>query len=278
MTNKKISEFTTATGNELNEDSILPLVSTSSQNRKATIGAIFPNATSLIKGGILLTGDLGGTYNSPTVPGLLTKANINSPTFTGTPNAPTPSTSDSSTKIATTQYVTNLLTNTLVDATTSIKGILRLSGDLGGTASSPSVSKLGGTTINYSDIGEGKVLTYNSSTAQLEYKNPLANLVETISGHIELPLVQSYYLEVSAPYAYKVTKLSIKLNNGGGAVGLFINDVGIDSLSSITLSNNLLEIDTSLYNSLDVGDNLVLKVLSIVQGEDLIFTIKTVRV
>jgi hypothetical protein len=38
---------------------------------------------------------------------ILLKAPINSPTFTGTPTAPTPATSDNSTKIATTEYVKN---------------------------------------------------------------------------------------------------------------------------------------------------------------------------
>jgi hypothetical protein len=41
------------------------------------------------------------------------KANIDSPTFTGTPAAPTPSSSDNSTRIATTSYVTTNLNNGL---------------------------------------------------------------------------------------------------------------------------------------------------------------------
>lgn len=39
------------------------------------VGAGVPNATPTVKGGIMLAGDLGGTYDAPTVPGLAAKAN-----------------------------------------------------------------------------------------------------------------------------------------------------------------------------------------------------------
>lgn len=43
-----------------------------------------PDATSTVKGKLQLAGDLGGTAASPTVPGLTGKADLVSPTFTGT--------------------------------------------------------------------------------------------------------------------------------------------------------------------------------------------------
>lgn len=47
-----------------------------------------PDATSSVKGAIRLTGDLGGTATSPTVPGLSSLAPLASPTFTGTVTTP----------------------------------------------------------------------------------------------------------------------------------------------------------------------------------------------
>lgn len=47
------------------------------------------------------------------------KANIESPTFTGVPTAPTPSQGDNSTKLATTAYVDSAVSNVDVDAATS---------------------------------------------------------------------------------------------------------------------------------------------------------------
>ena len=76
------------------------------------------------------------------------KANINSPTFTGTPVLPTGTTGvtqasgDNSTKLATTAYVDAQVASGAADATTSTRGIVQLTGDLGGTATSPTVPGL----------------------------------------------------------------------------------------------------------------------------------------
>ena len=64
-----------------------------------------PDATTLAPGKIQLSGDLGGTATNPLVPALANKANIASPTFTGTPTAPTQTSGDNSTKLATTAFV-----------------------------------------------------------------------------------------------------------------------------------------------------------------------------
>lgn len=71
------------------------------------------------------------------------KAPLASPSFTGSPTAPTQSQSDNSTKLATTAYV-DLATSSVTapDATTILKGIVQLAGDLGGTAASPTVPGL----------------------------------------------------------------------------------------------------------------------------------------
>jgi len=68
--------------------------------------SVTPDATTLIKGKIKLAGDLAGTADLPTVPSLSLKAPLASPTFTGIPKAPTATTGDDSTQIATTAFVT----------------------------------------------------------------------------------------------------------------------------------------------------------------------------
>jgi hypothetical protein len=65
-----------------------------------------PDATDLIKGKIKLTNHLGGTADAPTVPGLATKAPLESPSLTGTPLAPTAVAGTNTTQIATTAFVT----------------------------------------------------------------------------------------------------------------------------------------------------------------------------
>ncbi|SMC45678.1 hypothetical protein [Pedobacter africanus] len=76
-----------------------------------TPGGETPDATTTVKGKIKLAGDLAGTADAPTVPGLALKAPLESPALTGTPTAPTQSPSDNSTKIATTEYVDTALDN-----------------------------------------------------------------------------------------------------------------------------------------------------------------------
>ncbi|MHA8075773.1 tail fiber domain-containing protein [Aquirufa sp. TARAVU-A1A] len=106
-----------------------------------------PDATITSTGKIQLAGDLGGTATSPTVPGLAAKAPLNSPSLTGTPTAPTVAAGDNSTKIATTSFVSTAVTTAVTsgatpDATTTSTGKIQLAGDLGGTATSPTVPGL----------------------------------------------------------------------------------------------------------------------------------------
>lgn len=100
-------------------------------------GGSTPDATSTIKGIIQLAGDLSGAADAPVVAGIRGVAiSTTSPTnnqvlqYNGTQWAPTTLTPYSPT-----------------DASTSVKGIIQLAGDLGGTAASPAVLKINGTAV-----------------------------------------------------------------------------------------------------------------------------------
>jgi len=70
-----------------------------------------------------------------------------SPTLTGTPLAPTATAGTNTTQLATTEFVTSAVsTATIPDATTLVKGKVQLAGDLSGTAASPTVATVGGST------------------------------------------------------------------------------------------------------------------------------------
>jgi hypothetical protein len=109
------------------------------------------------------------------------KADKLSPTFTGTPTAPTPTLGDNSTKLATTAYVDAQVSAGAADASSSVKGIVQLTGDLSGTSLSPSVVKLRGTPISsIAPATAGHVLTYDVS-GSATWAAP-ANSANTISG------------------------------------------------------------------------------------------------
>ena len=107
------------------------------------------DATTTSKGKIKLAGDLSGTADAPTVPGLALKAPLASPALTGTPTAPTAVSGTNTTQVATTEFVsTAVAAATIADADATTKGKIQLYGDLGGTAEAPLVVKIQGTAIN----------------------------------------------------------------------------------------------------------------------------------
>jgi hypothetical protein len=90
------------------------------------------------------------------------RATIASPAFTGTPTAPTPVTGNNSTQIATTAFVAATTAAATPDATSILKGKIQLSGDLGGSAGSPEIQTVGGSTS--STIHTAEVLA-NAATS-----------------------------------------------------------------------------------------------------------------
>lgn len=115
MPDKKISQLEEKTILESNDE--FPFIRNENgayvnyKVKRSNIVTTIPDATSSVLGSIRLTGDLGGTALTPTVPELISKANLSSPTFIGNPKAPTPATGDNSTKIATTAFVNTAINN-----------------------------------------------------------------------------------------------------------------------------------------------------------------------
>ncbi len=101
--------------------------------------AASPDATATQKGRIQLAGDLGGTADAPTVPGLANKenaANKSTDISLGNSDILFP------TQKAVKTYVDNQVSAGAADADTTRKGIVQLTGDLGGTADAPTVPGL----------------------------------------------------------------------------------------------------------------------------------------
>jgi uncharacterized protein YjbI with pentapeptide repeats len=132
-------------------------------------------------------------------------APIASPTFTGTPAAPTAAAGTNTTQVATTEFVTGAIaTATIPDATTSAKGKIQLAGDLSGTAALPVVaanaittSKIldanvttakiadaNVTTVKIADanITTAKILDANVTTAKIADANVTDAKIATVSG------------------------------------------------------------------------------------------------
>ncbi len=121
------------------------------------------DADASTKGILKLAGDLGGTADLPTVPGLSSKLNSSALDTDNTLAA------NSDTKIAS-QKATKAYVDAQVsggatpDATSSVKGKLQLTGDLGGTAASPTVPGLTGKVDKSTATTKGDLLTATAAS------------------------------------------------------------------------------------------------------------------
>jgi hypothetical protein len=132
----------------------------------------------LASSAVQLGGDLGGTTTAPTIAKLQgTAVNTSSPqdnqvlSYDSTANAWVPST---------------ITSTTISDATTSSKGIVELSGDLGGTASSPTVIGLQGNPVAAGSPSNNQVLTYSSGTGEWTATAPAVSNVAGKTGAVTL--------------------------------------------------------------------------------------------
>jgi hypothetical protein len=162
---------------------------------------------------------------------ILLRATIASPSFTGTPTAATATPGTSTTQLATTAFVSNLVTSAATpDADATTKGKLQLTGDLGGTAASPTVSNIGGKPIvlggalttagNYSTTitttGNTNVTMPTSGTiATLAGTESLTN--KTINGVTPETLTNGFSLTGGTVRSPKLTVLKDIIIGGGGA-------------------------------------------------------------
>jgi hypothetical protein len=145
------------------------------------------DATTSIKGKIKLAGDLGGTADMPTVPGLVTKentANKSTNTALGTSDVLFP------TQNAVKTYIDNQVSSGVVDAGTSVKGKIQLGGDLAGTNSSavnPIISNAAISTLKIADNAVtntkiGGVISVNKGGTGSDMSNTSGYLKQTTTG------------------------------------------------------------------------------------------------
>lgn len=148
----------------------------------AIASATIVDADATTKGKIQLTGDLGGTAGSPTVPALANKENTSNKstaTALGTSDQLYP------TQNAVKVYVDNqVAAATIADATALIKGKLQLAGDLTGTAAAPAIAtsavtsaKIADGTIATADIADNAI-----TTAKITDANVTDAKIVTVSG------------------------------------------------------------------------------------------------
>ena len=155
-------------------------LTTSVNNIQQVGGNITLNKSDLGLNNVDNTADLDKPIGTDAQAAFNLKADITSPTLTGTPLAPTAAPGTNTNQMATTAFVQNAVSNSMAtDATTSSTGKVQLAGDLGGagsTAAAPIISnnaitsaKIQNGTITGSDISSSAAIPF--SKLNISYAN-----------------------------------------------------------------------------------------------------------
>lgn len=163
-----------------------------------------PDATATQKGRIQLAGDLGGTADTPTVPGLANKenaANKSTDTSLGNSDILFP------TQKAVKTYVDNLVSSGVADATTTDKGKIQLAGDLAGVSSSSATPIISNDAISTVKIADAAVTTSKISDANVTETKLAANAVT--SAKIEDGTIASIDLATNSITTDKIADASV---------------------------------------------------------------------
>jgi hypothetical protein len=185
------------------------------------------DATSTVKGILKLTGDLSGTADTPTVPGLLLKAPINNPNLTGVPTAPTASSGTNTTQIATTAFVADAVTGV------AASGIfVDLTSD----------QTVGGEKTFTSDLTVSTTLTAGGTAFPLSTGTTEQVLMISSSGVAQwTTIIQEINVEVAATASQTSFTLS-QVPSVRSIIKMYINGVRVSnsaySLSSLTVTYN----------------------------------------
>lgn len=166
------------------------------------------------------------------------KANLVSPTFTGTPTLPTgaiattQTSGNNTTRIATTEFVTSAITaGGSSDATTTVKGVVQLAGDLDGTADAPRIGSVGNSSAT--QVSTATVLANNATNA-----NTASQIVKRdASGDFSAGTITADLTGDISGTAANVTGTVVIKNGGTGAI---TKAAAFDSLSPLTQQGDIM--------------------------------------
>lgn len=223
---------------------------------KLNTGGSVGDASTTTKGLVKLAGDLAGTADLPTVPGLSSKINTSArgaangvASLDGTGRVP----------------VAQLPAGYEADATTTSKGIIQLAGDLAGTADAPTVPGKANDSEVVHKIGDETITGLKVFTSSPEVPDPETDLqtankryVDNALSGTRLPAFSNtgtlltevgthrLYNDSGAPWQILSLRASLGLAPVGAAV---IIDVNIDGTTIFTTQSNRPTIPDGGYTS-----------------------------
>lgn len=186
---------------------------------------------------------------------ILLKSNIASPNFSGIPTAPTATPGTNTTQIATTAFVTTSTLAAVPDATSLLKGKIKLTNDLGGTADAPTVNSVGGVSSSTISNFDTRI---NATTASITANTTSINTLNTNIASNTSSITS--LISNSVPYTGATTGVNL------GAYDLTVNGltIGIGAATISTTNNtafgyNVLASNTTGINNIANGNNALNK-------------------
>ena len=212
----------------------------------ATAGGVI-DASASAKGKLKLAGDLAGTADLPTVPGLALKANSASLALKEDASNKSNAALGSSTTLFPTQGAVKTYVDAQnTDASSSNKGKIQLTGDLTGSASSPAIAS---GAINSAKILDGSIATVDLADAAVTDAKIAAVAGSKVTGNI-------------TGNAGNVSGTVAVANGGTGATTLASNQVllgnGTNAIQTVapgTSGNVLMSNGTTWVSSSNTSDN-----------------------
>ena len=216
----------------------------------ATAGGVI-DASASAKGKLKLAGDLAGTADLPTVPGLALKANASAVTSSLALKEDASNKSNAALGTSTTLFPTQNAVKTYVDAqntdaSSSNKGKIQLTGDLTGSASSPAIAS---GAINSAKILDGSIATVDLADAAVTDAKIAAVAGSKVTGNI-------------TGNAGNVSGTVAVANGGTGATTLASNQVllgnGTNAIQTVapgTSGNVLMSNGTTWISSSNTSEN-----------------------
>ena len=209
------------------------------------------DASTIEKGKLKLAGDLAGTADLPTVPGLALKANTATVTSSLALKEDASNKSNAPLGTSTTLFPTQSAVKTYVDAqnidaNNSTKGKIQLNGDLTGSASSPAIAT---GAINSTKIFDGTIATVDLADASVTDAKIAAVAGSKVTGNI-------------SGNAANVSGTVAVANGGTGVRTLATNQVllgnGTNAIQTVapgTSGNVLMSNGTTWVSSSNTSDN-----------------------
>ncbi len=186
---------------------------------------------------------------------ILLRASIASPNFSGVPTAPTATAGTNTTQIATTAFVTASTLAAVPDATSSLKGKIKLANDLGGTADAPTVNSVGGVSSSTISNFDTRI---NSTTASITANTTSINTLNTNVASNTSSITS--LISNTVPYTGATAGVNF------GAYDLTVNGltIGIGAATISTTNNtafgyNVLASNTTGTNNIANGNNALNK-------------------